>query len=104
MRIGIDARKIRDSGIGTYIYYLLKYLIEIDRKNEYFLFFTRNDYKDFEFCNENVRKIIEPSNKYSILEHINLSIKAYKLKLDLFHAPHYVLPLFIQCESIVTIH
>jgi glycosyltransferase involved in cell wall biosynthesis len=104
MRIGIDVRKIRDSGIGTYIYNLLKNILEIDRENEYFLFFAEDDHRDFEFNNENVNKIVEHSDKYSIMEHINLSIKSYKLKLNLFHTPHYVLPLSIQCDSIVTVH
>ncbi len=36
-RIGIDARKLHDFGIGTYIRNLLKQLARIDQETEYVL-------------------------------------------------------------------
>ena len=41
MRIGLDARKIRDFGIGTYIKNLIRYLPEFDSENEYVIFHYR---------------------------------------------------------------
>ncbi len=38
MRIGIDARKLHDFGIGTYIRNLLRHLGRLDRESEYVLF------------------------------------------------------------------
>ena len=35
VRIGIDARKLHDFGIGTYIRNLLKQLARLDRDSEY---------------------------------------------------------------------
>ena len=35
MRIAIDARKLRDYGIGTYVRNLLRYLARIDESTEY---------------------------------------------------------------------
>ena len=37
MRIGIDARKLHDFGIGTYIQNLLRQLARLDREWEYVL-------------------------------------------------------------------
>jgi len=37
MRIAIDARKLHDFGIGTYIRNLLRHLARIDDRNEYVL-------------------------------------------------------------------
>ena len=37
MRIAIDARKLHDFGIGTYIRNLLKYLARLDQETEYVL-------------------------------------------------------------------
>ena len=45
MRIGIDARKILNpekgeaAGIGHYTYHLMRHLLDIDKINEYTLFF-----------------------------------------------------------------
>lgn len=42
MRIGIDARVLQHDlrGQGQYVYYLVKYLAEIDKSNEYVLFYN----------------------------------------------------------------
>jgi hypothetical protein len=37
VKIAIDARKLHDFGIGTYIRNLLRHLSRIDRENEYVL-------------------------------------------------------------------
>ena len=37
MKIAIDARKLRDYGIGTYIRNLVRHLARIDRSSEYIL-------------------------------------------------------------------
>ena len=60
MKIGIDCRTIlnvrggEQAGVGHYTYYLLKNLLEIDKKNTYVLFFD-NRFKSFsEFKKDNV--------------------------------------------------
>lgn len=104
MRIGLDARKINDTGIGRYIACLVDQLLAVDDKNEYVLFFDPKDAGDFEYPKDRVTKIIEPSGKYSIGEHFSLPMKANRLGLDVFHSPHYVLPLFMKVPSVVTVH
>jgi len=51
MKIGIDARVLQGvrRGQGQYVYYLVKNLIEIDKKNEYFLFYNGFNKKEFVF-------------------------------------------------------
>ena len=39
MRIGIDARKLHDFGIGTYIRNLLRQLARMDDRTEFVVFF-----------------------------------------------------------------
>ena len=104
MRIGIDARKINDTGIGRYIASLVENLLRVDDKNEYVLFFDPKDAENFDDPKSRVTKIIEPSGKYSIAEHFSLPSKANRLGLDIFHAPHYVLPFFMKVPSVVTVH
>ncbi len=104
MRIGIDVRKINDFGIGTYIQNLIKYLLELDKQNQYFLFFNHQDIQNFSYPKEQVVKLIDNSPKYSIREHFSLSHQAQKYDLQLFHEPHYTLPYFLKCKKVVSIH
>ena len=46
MRIGIDARLWRETGVGRYIRSIFKYLPEIDRENEYIWFFRQKEFED----------------------------------------------------------
>lgn len=104
MRIGIDARKINDTGIGRHIANLVENLLRVDSRNEYILFFDPVDVDKFDYPKSSVTKIIEPSGKYSIGEHFSLPSKANSLGLDIFHAPHFVLPYFMKVPSVVTVH
>ena len=71
MRIGIDCRYILDpgrgeqTGIGHYTYYLVKNLLEIDRTNEYVLFFSSRLIRTFEFRKKKIDliKSINPDFK-----------------------------------------
>lgn len=104
MRIGIDVRKIADSGIGRYTQNLIENLLKIDSLNEYILFFHPDDAQNYDYPGKNARKVIESAGKYSLSEHWALARQAQKHKLDIFHATHYVLPRFLKCRSVVTIH
>ena len=43
MRVAIDARKLHDFGIGTYIRNLLRHLARLDQESEYVLLATAAD-------------------------------------------------------------
>jgi glycosyltransferase involved in cell wall biosynthesis len=104
-KIGIDARKLSDYGIGTHISNLLINLSKLDKEREYFIFCNQEDAHLVNDLAENFHVTIDNSTKYSLQEHISLSWKIKKLKLNLFHEPHYVLPLFTSTPNyIVTIH
>jgi len=104
MRIGIDARKISDTGIGRYIESLVGGLLSVDPGNEYVLFMAPPDLDRYHYPAERVTKIPETAGKYSLREHWTLARKAAAARLDLFHAPHYTLPLFLKGPAVVTIH
>lgn len=104
IKIGIDVRKINDFGIGTYIQNLVKYLLQLDKQNQYFLFFNHRDIENYSYPKERVVKLIDNSPKYSLREHFSLSHQAKKYDLQLFHEPHYTLPYFLKCKKVVSIH
>ena len=104
MRVAIDARKIHDFGIGTYIRNLLRHLARIDPLNEYVLLCQEQDLGIAGQLGPNFRTVLEPSPNYSFREQIHVPWILRREQPDLYHAPHYVLPPAVRCPSIVTIH
>ena len=104
MRVAIDARKLHDFGIGTYIRNLLRNLARIDRETEYVLLCRQADMAVTRQLGENFRAVLEPSPNYSIREQAHIPYLLLREKPDVYHAPHYVLPPLVPCRSVVTIH
>ncbi|MEP6914923.1 MAG: glycosyltransferase family 1 protein [Acidobacteriota bacterium] len=104
MRIAIDARKLRDYGIGTYVRNLLRHLSRIDTTTEYVILCRPQDCGVVEELGENFRAVPEPAAAYSISEQMRIPMDLRREGADLFHAPHYVLPPLVPCRSVVTIH
>ena len=98
MRIGIDARKIADFGIGTYIRGLLRGLDEIEAPEDYVVFAPATAAIPLRF-----EHIPFDAPHYSARELIDLGRAIRRARLDLFHAPHYVVP-FTATPVVVTIH
>ncbi|MBZ5559417.1 MAG: glycosyltransferase family 4 protein [Acidobacteriia bacterium] len=103
MRIGIDARKLHDFGIGTYIRNLLRQLARLDRDTE-FVVLCRPDDREAMVLGENFRTVSESAGNYSVAEQLKIPLALKREGVTLFHAPHYVLPPLVGCRSVVTIH
>ena len=103
-RIGIDARKLGDFGIGTYIQNLIRSLAKLDQENDYFLFVGPSADGSLVDLPDNFHLVTERSPVYSVRELVALSWRLLRLRLDLYHATHYVLPSLVPCKAVVTIH
>jgi len=104
VRIAIDARKLHDYGIGTYVRNVLRYLGRIDRENEYVLLCRPADRDTVGGFGDNFRALPESAGNYSLAEQVRVPLALKRADADVFHAPHYVLPPFLPCPSVVTIH
>jgi glycosyltransferase involved in cell wall biosynthesis len=104
LRIAIDARKLRDYGIGTYVRNLLRHLSRLDHTTEYVVLCREQDASITSDLGENFRAVTEASPAYSVREQLRVPLDLRRERVDLFHAPHYVLPPLTPCKSIVTIH
>jgi len=102
--IGIDGRKLNDFGIGTYIRHLIQGLTEIDRDNSYVLLLAPQDHLQFPDLPDNFKVVTERARPYGVRELVDLSWRLFRLKLDLYHSTHYVLPWVVPCKAVVTIH
>jgi glycosyltransferase involved in cell wall biosynthesis len=97
MRVGIDARKIADFGIGTYIRGLLTALVELGG-DEYVAFAPADA-----SLPRGVEHVVVDAPHYSVRELFAVGRAADRARLDVFHAPHYVVP-FTHVPVVVTIH
>ena len=96
LRIGIDARKIAEFGIGTYIRNLLRELVALG--DEYVAFAPAGA-----VLPRGVEHVVVDAPHYSVRELVAVGRAADRARLDLFHAPHYVAPL-TGVPLVVTVH
>ncbi|MCX6761662.1 MAG: glycosyltransferase family 1 protein [Candidatus Moranbacteria bacterium] len=119
MKIGIDARTIlnpergEEIGAGHYAYQLIRHLLEIDKENEYVLFFDfRVREKDVaKFSRENVKIKFYPFSDYKkylpgAYSEILGTATLAKEKLDILHttSPMSRIPSSYSGKTIVTIY
>jgi glycosyltransferase involved in cell wall biosynthesis len=101
--IAIDARKYSDFGIGIYIQNLVSSLSGLNTSHRFVLYVPVADRG----------KVTLPANweergtrygKYSAGEFMLYGRQIRSEEVDLFHEPHYTLPLGLRGRSVVTIH
>lgn len=100
MRVAIDGRKIRDFGIGSYIRGLLGGLAQIPSDDEYVVFVPSHAR---ELVPPRFEAIVHDVRTHTPTEMFTLALAIDRARVDLFHAPHYVIP-FTGCPTVVTLH
>jgi len=106
MKIGIDCRMYSSTftGIGKYVYELVKRIPENDTKNTYYLFFNEPEYNLYTPPTKNIKKIKANAPHYSLKEQIKFLQILNKQNLDLMHFTHFNRPILYTRPSITTIH
>jgi glycosyltransferase involved in cell wall biosynthesis len=104
LRIAIDARKLHDFGIGTYIRNILMGLSRLDRTTEYVVLCRPDDVVAGDVLGQNFRMVPETAPTYSVSEQFRVPLSLARERVRLVHEPHYVLPPLLRCRSVVTIH
>jgi glycosyltransferase involved in cell wall biosynthesis len=104
LHIVIDARRIRDFGIGTYIRSLLHALGALDTNNHYTLVTGPAEAGLLAGLPENFRSTIYARNDHSYLDHIAFPMYLRGLRPDLVHIPLNRVPILMIKPYVVTIH
>jgi glycosyltransferase involved in cell wall biosynthesis len=98
VRVVIDGRKITDYGIGTYIRGLLHGLKDLGTNDEYIVLAPASARELIPF-----EHVVAEAPKYSLREIVAVGAAIRRLRADVFHAPHYVVPI-TSTPTVVTIH
>ncbi len=101
--VAIDARKYFDFGIGTYIQCLIDALSKLRTSHAFSLYVSPNDAPRIA-SPDGWRVRTVPYGKYSVAEFLLFSRRAHADGIQIFHEPHYTLPLGMKGKSAVTIH
>jgi glycosyltransferase involved in cell wall biosynthesis len=104
VRVAIDVRKLHDYGIGTYVRNLLAELARQNDDAEYVLLCAPADVGHLRELGPRFRPVADRSGNYSLREQVSLPRALVRERVDLFHAPHYVVSPLTTCPYVVTIH
>lgn len=105
-RIGIDARKLADGGIGRYVGELLRRLPALDAQTTFVALASPEDCARLArtCAATNLETVVVRAGGYGLREHLELARVARRERLDLLHVPHYVVPAMARCPVVVTVH
>lgn len=105
-RVGIDARKLTDFGIGSYVRNLVESIARRPEAQTYaFRIYVRSeDRAVLSALPDNFTLVDEDSPGYSVSELTRFAWRLLRDRLDLFHATHYVIPPLARARAVVTIH
>src|SRR5581483_3665337 len=104
LHIVLDARRIRDFGIGTYIRSLVHALGAIDTTNRYTLVTGPAESRLLAGLPENFGSAVYPRPDKSPVDHLAFPIYLRGLSPDLVHIPLNRVPLLMIRPYVVTIH
>jgi glycosyltransferase involved in cell wall biosynthesis len=105
-RVGIDARKLKDFGIGSYVRNLVQAIARRPDARAYrFRVYVRGGDRDaLPELPDNFTVVEEESPGYSVAELTRFAWRLLRERLDLYHATHYVIPPLARARAVVTIH
>jgi glycosyltransferase involved in cell wall biosynthesis len=105
-RIGIDARKVADFGIGSYIRNLIEAIARRPESERYVfrIYVPSAERSVLEGLPPQFEIVEEESPGYSVAELTRFAARLLRDHLDLFHATHYVIPPLARARAVVTIH
>jgi len=103
-RLGIDARKLGDFGIGTYLQGLLGELVELAEDRSIILFVEPSSRDLLPRLPDGWQIVEVEAGGYTIREQLVMPYAARRAGVEVLHVPHYVIPLFFPGRLVVTIH
>jgi glycosyltransferase involved in cell wall biosynthesis len=106
MKIGIDCRLWKETGVGRYIRNLVLNLQKIDKKNEYVLFVLSRDGGEIlkQVQNDKFKAVTADVKWHTLEEQVKFPQILNSENLDLVHFPYFSVPIFYNRPFVITIH
>jgi glycosyltransferase involved in cell wall biosynthesis len=104
LRVAIDARKLHDFGIGTYVRNLVRELARQPHGDTFALLCRPDDVPFIEALGPQFEPVVLKARNYSAREQLSVPLALMKARADVFHAPHYVVSPLTRVPFVVTIH
>jgi len=104
LRIAIDARRLGDFGIGTYIRNLVRSLARLDRENHYTLIIRPKQGDELADLGPNFETAEYAHLDTDVLQNAVFPIFLRRFHADLYHIPFNSVPYWMPRPYVVTIH
>jgi len=104
MRIAFDLRRIKNPGIGRYMKCLAEAVLAQAPEHEYLLILPPDGEHAILVRANHTERLLTSVPYYSVREQVVLPRILRRHKVDMLHSPHFNLPLFRPCSTVVTIH
>jgi glycosyltransferase involved in cell wall biosynthesis len=103
-RLGIDARKVADFGIGSYLQGLLAELVELAADDGVVVMVSPENRDLLPTLPESWQLVEVDAAGYSLKEQLVVPLAAVRAGIKVLHVPHYVIPLLYPGRVVVTVH
>jgi len=103
-RLGIDARKLADFGIGSYLQGLLGEMVALVPESDVVVLVSPESRDLLPVLPERWRLVEVEAAGYTVWEQVAVPLAAVRAGIGVLHVPHYVIPLVYPGRIIVTIH
>jgi len=104
LHIVIDARRLRDFGIGTYIRNLTRSLARLDQTNRYTLIVRSSDVEELASLGPNFQSSVYDRLDTQVAHNVTFPYFLRSFKADLFHIPLNSVAWWMPRPYVVTIH
>ena len=105
MRIGLMLRSIEEKGgVGVYTRNIVQELLQLDKTNEYILFYA-NPFNSGLFAqHENVREVWVRGRNKASWDQVFIPRACRMEKVDILFHPKFTVPLFAPCKVVMVVH
>jgi glycosyltransferase involved in cell wall biosynthesis len=104
LRILIDARHIRDFGIGTYIHNLLRAMAETGVRHKVLIAAHKRNQNEFDGLPPNFKLVAYARSDRDLSDQAAFPLFVRRLRPDIAHIPLHAVPVFMPRPYVVTVH
>lgn len=104
MKILVDGRGIKKTGIGRYIENTLRAILEIDKKNQYELLVRDEDTENLNLEADNLEYVRTTADFFGVKEQTEILSILKARKPDLVHFTNFNFPVVYRGKFVITIH